>query len=343
MVQAFHVHHHHHHHHGGRSGRGSPPAKPSRLDELTGAELIGLAVAFAIAAIVLAFFVARAYVEVRQYLVSALLTLASLSAGTAVGAFLALKRYDWFDRSWRWPVTATALVAIIGFADAHLSLHPSFLTGDYGMVVASVAKQGWDPAEAFVDVDANVFLLYQAIAAVLALIVIVSSLILVLGLWTAIEEGVGLRAGLLRRGARHLVQRGTDGRGWSIALVALALFSAATSAGWTYNGLKSLSAIDDDSGPTVSRLSAETGRKKFSLRLTVEEPVRVLVRVSHGSRVAFSAGRFELRSGSHRRLVYGRADHGLLRAGRYRIFVVIRDEAGNATRRERVLRVRAQP
>lgn len=330
----------HHHHYGGRgSARRTRERVGSWMDGREPAEIAVAVLAVLFGVAVAIWLVARGFAEARDELVFALKTVAALNFGTALGAYLALRRYTWFDSSWRWPVAACALIALIGGVDVYLLLHPTLATGEYDAVFESVLREGSPVKGAVSDVDANVFLAIQGIASLLSLALLATSLVLVVGVRAAIEESVGLRLGFLRRAARKRVGF-VDKRSVSVVLVLLAVLSATLCAGWGYNLLKSLLGKADRDAPTVSSLSARAGIKKLSVGMVVYEPVRVTVTVTRPDGRRGGRSTVELRPSAPRLLVYGRADRKRLRGGRYTVSVVIRDEAGNATRRIRYVRIR---
>lgn len=336
VTQVLQIHQHHHQH-----GIARPTSTPrsDRGSWLNGLEPWQVGLVILVGFAVVLWLIALGFVEVRDELVLVLLTMASINFGTALGAWLALRRYAWFDRSWRWPVAACAIVGVIGGLDVYVLLHPTFATGNYEQVFRSFLRGRPILVGAFGDIDANAFLALQGIAAVLTLLVLLVSLILVVGVWAAIEESVGLRPGCLRRGARWLVHRYADKRRTSTSLIVLTVFSATVCAGWYYNGFTLLLRTWDHDGPTVSSLRARAGAKKLSVTMSVHEPVRVVVSAKHGDARFRRRAMFELRPGLHRLRIYGRADRKPLRRGRYTISILLRDEAGNVTRRERFLRV----
>jgi hypothetical protein len=330
VTQVLHVHYH------AERTRSAPSraARSSWMDD----EPLGAAVLLLVLFAVALFVIARGYAEIRDGLLFALLTLASINFGTALGAIVAIRTHAWLDRSWRWPATACVLVAVIAGVDVYLLLHPAFGVGDYDEVFRSFLRDRSIFEGAFADVDASAFVAFQGIAALLVVAVLTLSLMLVAGLWAAVEESVGLRPGLLPRVARRL--RYADRRWASAALVVFAVFSATMCAGWYYELFKKLQARWDDNPPTVSSLRARTSGSKVTVTMTVREPVRVVVTVRRGTARSGSRAEFELRPGGRRLSLYARTDRGRLRPGRYRVSLVIRDEAGNATRRQRLLRVR---
>jgi MFS family permease len=328
----------HHHHHARRTV--APKRKAKRASRTwTQEEIVVVGIGVLVAVAVLSFLIARGFAEARDELLFGLLTLASINFGTALGAFVALRRYAWFDRSWRWPAAACAFVAVVGGIDVYLLLHPAFATGDYEQVFRSYLHERSIFEGAFSDVDANAFLAFQGLASLLALLVLGVSLILVVGVWAAIEESVGLRPSFPRRAARWLVSHYADKRWASAMLMLLVVFSATLCAGWYYNGFKAIQARWDHDGPAVSSLGARAGSKKVRVRMTISEPVRVDVTVKRGAARSGGRATFELRPGSHHVSLYGRADRGIMRRGRYTVVIVIRDEAGNATPHRRFLRI----
>ncbi len=329
-----------HHHHGPRRSSTATRASSRKRKSWLEQEPVGAGLIILCSVAVGAYLIARGFAAARDELMFTLLTLASINFGTALGAFGALRKHEWFDRSWRWPVAACAVVGVIGGLDAYLLLHPSFATGNYEEVFRSFLRERPVFEGAFADVDANAFVAFQGIAALLALMLLVLSLILVVGVWAAVEESVGLRPAWPRRAVRGLVPRRADRTGASVALILLAVLSATACAGLYYNLFKRIPGLFGDDGPTVASVGARPGTKKISVRLTVHEPVRLRVTVRRAD--GHSAGRatFELRPGSRRVSLYARPDRKRMRRGRYTVSIVVRNEAGDVTRRTRFVRVR---